>query len=1231
MYAKHMVLVNWGTVPSRTYRLAEITGITGDSGAGKSTMLDALVTLMSAGITQIGRLNMASEDGASHRHKMKSYRRAEEYIVGTAKDGFCRSPHGAHGYIAVSFCPDPEEEGQAAPFTAVMGIAVSKKEGEEPQHQETVFALVVGHDELDHTVFMKESGNKREILAVGECLDALRNQYGIRKGQRKTGVIGFKQEPKKFLRHLWAMFRGREELSQEEADRAALAWCRFVPQEGIEDVSQFVRTLIMPDPRSNADFMGIRKLIRTNQELSRRAKELQQQKAILDEAREACYAHTANYVLARSINLEMLEHEHATRAEERKRLANQNEDSRALIEIKKADQKSANEAAALAHERVLGLTSQLLGKKGYKEHEALREEVAGERLALRAERSKAERLVAGLHQVGQHVAVLELAAQAKPLGALAALVKDALFQAGLYSRLRLSELDYVQGLPETPGEREWKELAAAAKPLEVPFQKARVRLCGETRELLALGRRETENVERLQRELGNKLSALQGELADIEKRQFLAPPPWAAETKSYIERALPEANPVFLYELVKDVRDPDWQVAIEGKLNLARFNIFVDQKYERAVDVLLRKRPKGSRTAPLIQGSLAIRDAQAKVVPDSSIVSEIIVEHPGARAYLINQFGAERKEKDGADMTQVHRGVRKDGRAAGGYTTFNADERIQGKLYFGSRALELRKTQLSEEIPQVERSLKDLGDVLSLLRKLDAADRALASMELDTLQMCAGRALALVQSIAAKEAELAAMDITEFKLLEEERDRAKAEQARYVEQAQKLGEEIENEKTQISKRLDRMNAIDLEVDSLAGKVADARNEVARLVARVSWVSPSWLEERAASLAESGKSRIEQMASLGQPVRAAVTRILQAMWKFNEAVGEEGPISVSELGVLDPVSEAAFEVMATKYAEVDARIRSIAADQLSGSSTELAQHEAVMRSRFTEYFCDKLLAELTNAKAVLHQLNSDLRHHVFGSERFEFEPLDASPQYAARRAFFEYVREQTGKDERFNPFEDEISEEMGAVRDEIVRLLSSEEERDQRTLEQIADYRNYHFYEMYKVFQHEGDEKPTRIAMSTHGKDSGGEKENGILIARAATISSALALRKPGPHLRFVAIDELMKKTGEARIRESVDFISERLGLQVLFVMPTRAIGPFKDLADLEYNIARVATAIGEGTLRDKVHVDEHWHDRDVVKSMREERAAEIRAKAIVAFEAEESRAAVQAKVNEQAA
>ena len=66
------------------------------------------------------------------------------------------------------------------------------------------------------------------------------------------------------------------------------------------------------------------------------------------------------------------------------------------------------------------------------------------------------------------------------------------------------------------------------------------------------------------------------------------------------------------------------------------------------------------------------------------------------------------------------------------------------------------------------------------------------------------------------------------------------------------------------------------------------------------------------------------------------------------------------------------------------------------------------------------------------------------------------------------------------------------------LLDADEQRSLRELERLADYRNYHRYEIYK----EVEGKPP-IALSEYGTGSGGQLETPAYIIRSASITSAL--------------------------------------------------------------------------------------------------------------------------------
>jgi uncharacterized protein YPO0396 len=137
------------------------------------------------------------------------------------------------------------------------------------------------------------------------------------------------------------------------------------------------------------------------------------------------------------------------------------------------------------------------------------------------------------------------------------------------------------------------------------------------------------------------------------------------------------------------------------------------------------------------------------------------------------------------------------------------------------------------------------------------------------------------------------------------------------------------------------------------------------------------------------------------------------------------------------------------------------------------------------------------------------------------------------------------------------------------LLGADEQKSLRELERIADYRNYHRYEIYKSV--EG--KPP-IPLSEYGTGSGGQLETPAYIIRSASITSALRFAEGSSHLRMVLVDEAFSKMDESRSREVIDYLTNTLGLQLLFIMPTSKCGPFMDLISNEFVFARAVAHAG---------------------------------------------------------
>ena len=127
------------------------------------------------------------------------------------------------------------------------------------------------------------------------------------------------------------------------------------------------------------------------------------------------------------------------------------------------------------------------------------------------------------------------------------------------------------------------------------------------------------------------------------------------------------------------------------------------------------------------------------------------------------------------------------------------------------------------------------------------------------------------------------------------------------------------------------------------------------------------------------------------------------------------------------------------------------------------------------------------------------------------------------------------------------------------LLDNDEVTAHRELARISDYRNYRRYEIYK---HPENKQP--IALSQYGTGSGGQLETPAYIIRSAAVTSAFKFNDGKSHMRMVMVDEAFSKMDEGRSREVIRYLTESLGLQLLFIMPTSKSGPFLDIISNQF-------------------------------------------------------------------
>ena len=95
MYLKKLICINWGNLPNQEYEFGSLNLLTGGSGAGKTTLADAIQTAMTAAKQGLYVYNPGQEETTQYKRRGKMPRTLPSYILGADDQNYAR-PHGTH-------------------------------------------------------------------------------------------------------------------------------------------------------------------------------------------------------------------------------------------------------------------------------------------------------------------------------------------------------------------------------------------------------------------------------------------------------------------------------------------------------------------------------------------------------------------------------------------------------------------------------------------------------------------------------------------------------------------------------------------------------------------------------------------------------------------------------------------------------------------------------------------------------------------------------------------------------------------------------------------------------------------------------------------------------------------------------------------------------------------------------------------------------------------------------
>ena len=1189
MRLKNFIYVNWGNIPVMEFEFGPINLFSGGNGSGKTTAADALQTIMTAAHDTLFHYN-PGQDEATQRGRGKQVRTLASYVLGCDDGSFARTEPTV-GYLAAVFHPTQGES--ADPFTAIIGVtAYIDKAGATPiARQSDMMYMIVPDAELTKADFVQEIEGRSQVVS----LDRLSAHFAH---QKIEGAEKYDTK-KQYLRRLYAALRGRKDaISEREAMNAARAFSRFMAYKPVKSIDGFVAQEILEKKDLGEAIRTVSDLMKTINGLEGEANRLKNMIGRLDKARIQSNAYiqswieynVADYVAAKSRFLVDQKKYLGTKADQQ-RVRNELDQLIEDLEVTTERRNQTDEQRVSLEARRLGINALQDKDKFEAKIQNCTATLQKQAAPLLTQNDALEKSLNASFDIQKALLKTSLATEIPALAD---------------KRLHTKARDVVQtqklGVDfRSLLNQDWIDISPLEEHLDQAMQQQS--LLNEWRELWFDETTQADGIslrDQLQRlvdrreqrlvQIRTNLSRKQQDIDSLATAQVNYPHHVRLAMEA-IRRECPEADPRVLCDHVSVVNE-DWQAAIEGYMGGARFAILVEPEFEATAIQIVRALPKDNR-ARVIQGSKAREDAARVKLPANSVVHLMHFDHAIAKAYVTASYGLVEQCKDAEQLRKTRRGVTAQGLGSGAYAMYRCDI-PESDLVFGQGAREKALAAKKRELNELAGQANDLQALVSEVKSLYESVNQLRHLQHGQLIR---EMLETQRELRKAEQALAALDLSDVQGIEDE-------YKVIVNQLNELNTRIREGDEKKGSLNQRITALTKQCEVLSDQQEKTQERAEEKEAYLRNIVEFWpafdVENR---LAEADKQAEDSDADVEENLRKSLESELNAKsHEFEQLLKEHNSECQPQDAIVVELNYSVlhnvefFRGMVNLSRDVDRVHNRVKNNVLVEKVDQLGVLKESFNSAFVTNLCHSIHQAINDGKKVLTDLNKELEHHRFGADRekywFDYQWV---PEFKEYWHFFDEVYKSPSIGEGKTLFDTQLSERSLKIRDQLMEmLLDSDEQRALRELERISDYRNYRSYEIYK--QPDGKQP---IALSQYGTGSGGQLETPAYIIRAAAITSAFRFNEGDSHLRMVLVDEAFSKMDETRSKEVIRYLTESLGLQLLFIMPTSKSGPFMDMISNQFVFSKVPLLNGQrrGELNTKVLVDRQQCNQDKIQEL----------------------------------
>ncbi|MHB1683873.1 MAG: ATP-binding protein [Bacilli bacterium] len=1117
-----LLLVNWHYIVRDLLEFGQVTFLTGNNGAGKSTILDALQMIL-LGDTSGHFFNKAANDNS--KRTLKGYLYGEVGEAQNAEPDFLRAGQSFASYVVAQFTDTVKKKSYC------MGIVFDCEADGQFNHR--FFSLL---DELPAFCFVRDG----TPLGIPEL-----RQWGARTAKNRFDLY----ETNKRYQEMFCSFGGNI------GEKFFRLFRKAVPFSPIMDVAGFISEFVC-DVEHRLDIADMRENIRHYRRMESELEHVRKKVAALDainQQAEQLGAHDERlrvyaYLLDRAhveereralrqLDADMVES--ARLVEELGQQVARCETAwRALQEQRdRWRDERAHSDVALAQERLHVQRDNVEAR-----FSLMRQALQRQERHLLAWRANGNALADALRKMMDIRGPEDAAPDASHwpswqvfLGAAAQSNQVALgFVRQSYEFAHLS-------LPQLDSERfalDLEAMKAAQEGFTAAVETLREALGG---------------IQTAMRQWGDEATSLETVIAKLQ--QGVKPYPQSVLTlRDALRAGLPgvrgESVQVTILADALEIGDASWQAAIEGYLHTQKFYLLVDpEHFVQALEIY-----------DAVKGEAKLFDVglvdvgrimeQSPQIMEGSLAQEVLTDDPHARAYVDFLLGRVMKCDHVGQLRDHRTSITKSGMLYQNFVARQLDPRRLTDLFIGKRALQAQLEQKGRRLAALRAADERVASVFTLLLRAvrtevptqselrDLADAQSQCAELPVLQ---GALRAITEELGSLN--LSFLFALDDKIAECERS---------------IMTQDEERKTLIKEQG--------EANGRARQLQARRPQYAEQCEQAMHKVRSTYETAFAE--EIGEPRfVQELQRLGAPALVTDNFSRQQQTELNRRGGVWNEL-LRLRARYNTDFQAGFDFQRSDNGVYTAEYQRLVDSGLPEYEEKIRQAKERAQVQFQEDFISKLRSNIDTVERQIRELNRALHGKSFGRDQYNFH-VSPNPVY---QAFYLMIMDELLM-EGFGLFSQSFQDKHGPVVEELFRQLVDVDEADpfamtelEKNLEHFTDYRTYLQFDLI-VKDEEGRESRLSRVMA---KKSGGETQTPFYISVLASFVQLYRVGRQGMDntLRLIVFDEAYSKMDHQRIRESVKLVRQ-LGLQVILSAPTEKLADIAPLVDRTLIVTRI--------------------------------------------------------------